>query len=117
MALIDDLKTRFPTLDTTAIDTYIPLYENNYKCYYNAEYGSNDCDDEIILNLLAHLIQVNVNQDDGDSIKQIGSESVGSVSTSYVVAPLDNNDKFWTSTLYGQTYKMLLSKNMGAYFV
>lgn len=117
MALIDDLKSRFPNLDTTSIDTYLPLYENNYKCYYNAVYGSNDCDDEIILNLLAHLVQVNINQNDGDSIKQIGSESVGPVSTSYVVIPLDNNDKLWTSTIYGQTFKMLLSKNMGAYFV
>ena len=45
MALIDDLKTRFPNLDTTAVETYLPLYENNYKCYYNAVYGSNECDD------------------------------------------------------------------------
>lgn len=117
MALIDDLKARFPNLDTASIDTYLPLYENTYKCYYNVEYGSNDCDDEIILNLLAHLVQINVNQSDGDSIKQVGSESVGSVSTSYIANPLDNNDKFFTSTIYGQTYKMLSAKNMGAYFV
>ena len=117
MALIDDLKARFTNLDDTSVDSYLPLYENNYKCYYNVEYGSNDCDDEIILNMLAHLVQVNVDQSDSEAIKQVGSESVGSVSTSYVVAPLDNSDKFWTSTFYGQTYKMLLSKNAGAYFV
>lgn len=117
MALIDDLKARFSNLDDTSVDTFLPLYENNYKCYYNVEYGSNDCDDEIILNMLAHLVQVNVDQSDSEAIKQVGSESVGSVSTSYVVAPLDNSDKFWTSTFYGQTYKMLLSKNAGAYFV
>lgn len=117
MALIDDLKARFPNLDGTSVDTYLPLYGNNYKCYYNAEYGLNNCDDEIILNMLAHLVQVNVNQNDNEQIRQVGSESVGSVSTSYVVAPLDNNDKFWTSTFYGQTYRMLLLKNMGAYFV
>ncbi len=117
MALIDDLKTRFPNLDTDAIDTYLPLYENTYKCYYNAEYGSNACDDEIILNLLAHLVSINVTQSDGDQIRQVGSESVGSVSTSYVANPLDNNDKFFTSTIYGQTFKMLTDNNMGAYFV
>ena len=117
MALRDDIKTRFPNLDTTAVDTYTPLYVNTYKCYYNAEYGVNDCDNEVILHLFAHLIAVNVSQSDGDQIRQVGSESVGSVSTSYVVTPLDNNDKFFTSTIYGQTFKMLLSKNAGAYFV
>lgn len=117
MVLIDDIKARFPGLNTTSVDTYLPLYENNYNCYYNAIYGANTCDDEIILNMLAHLIQVNENQSDGEAIKQVGSESVGSVSASYVAVPLDNNDKFWTSTVYGQTYRMLLIKNMGAYFV
>lgn len=117
MALIEDIKARFPGLNTVSVDTYLPLYENNYNCYYNAVYGANGCDDEAILNLLAHLIQVNENQSDGEAIKQVGSESVGSVSTSYVVTPLDNNDKFWSSTIYGQTFKMLLSKNAGAYFV
>ena len=115
--LVDDLINRFPNLDTTIIYKYFPLYEDTYSCYYNAIYGSNKCDDEIILTLLAHLIQVADSYSNGLAIQQVASESVGSVSTSYVATPLDNNDKFFTSTIYGQTYLMLIKKNMGMYFV
>jgi hypothetical protein len=115
--LIDDLKAKFPNIDPTVIDTYFPLYETTYTCYYGASYGSNNCDDEIILFLLAHLITIADTNPFGESIKQVGSESVGGVSTSYIANALDNNDKFFTSTLYGQQYKLLTSKNMGMYFV
>ena len=114
MAILTDLKTRFPNIDTDIIDTYFPIYENNYKCYYGAEYGQNDCDNEIILNLFAHLITVAT---DDEAIKQVGSESVGSVSTSYVANALENDDKFWTATIYGQVYKMLTARNVGSHFV
>ena len=120
MALIDDIKTRFPMIDETTIDTYFPLYEDNYKCYYNAEYGDSDCDDEIILNLLAHLI---VSADTATTTGGMPnlmaqSESVDGVSTSYAGMQLISlQDSFFFSTIYGQTYMMLISKNTGAYFV
>jgi len=117
MAILTDLKARFPNMVTTDIDTYGVLYENNYLMYYNSVYGQNATDDEIILNLFAHLITVAVNTSDGESQKQIGSDNVGSVSTSYVVNALENDDKFWTSTIYGQTYKMLTARNVGSHFV
>lgn len=117
MTLIDDLKARFPDLDEVVVDKYLSFYENNYQCYYGAEYGLNSCDDEVLLNLFAHLITVANDTTDGESIKQVSSESVGSVSTSYIANALDNNDKFWTSSIYGQTYKLLTSNNMGCCFV
>lgn len=117
MALIDDLKAKFPNIDAATIDTYFPLYETTYTCYYGAVYGSSVCDDEIILYLLAHLITIADTFQSGESIQQIGSASVGSVSTSYIANPLDNNDKFFASTLYGQQYTLLTAKNMGMYFV
>lgn len=115
--LIDDLKAKFPNIDPTVIDTYFPLYETTYTCYYGALYGNDVCDNEIILYLLAHLITTAEGYSSGDTIKQVGSESVGGVSVSYVANALDNNEKFFTSTLYGQQYKLLTSKNMGMYFV
>jgi hypothetical protein len=115
--LLDDLKNRFPNISTVTIDTYYPLYDTTYTFYYGVEYGTNSQDNEIILNLLAHLITVAESKSDGSNIQQVGSESVGSISSSYVSIPLDNNDKFFTSTIYGQTYMMLIRKNMGMHFV
>ena len=80
-------------------------------------YGTNSKDDEIILHLLAHLIVTTDKQSDGQSIQQVASESVGNVSVSYNANPLNNEDKFFSSTVYGQTFKLLISSNIGAYFV
>lgn len=120
MALIEDLKARFPNIDTTLIDTNFPLFENNYKCYYGATYGNNDCDNEIILNLLAHLIvsQDTTAQTNGQPSYTVQSESVDGVSTSYAgMQNINLQDSFFYSTIYGQTYMMLIQKNTGAYFV
>jgi len=117
--LADDLKSKFKDLDPRVIDRYLPMYENSYKCYYGANYGRNSCDDEIVLHLLAHLIFTADKQFDGTAVRQTASESVGSVSVSYATptAPSTNEDMFFNSTIYGQTYLMLKSKNIGCYFV
>ena len=118
MSLKNDLITRFPDLDTALIDKYLPLYETAYKVYYNADYGANKYDDEIILNLLAHLILISNAKNSGDNIKQVASESVGSVSVNYAPLQLANQDDvFFNSTIYGQVFKMLIKRNNGAYFV
>lgn len=119
MALIDDLKNRFPNIDTTTIDTYFTLYANNYNCYYGATYGNNQCDNEIILNLLAHLI-VSADNTSNDNMPSLmaQSESVDGVSTSFAgMQNINLDDSFFYSTIYGQTYMMLIRKNTGAYFV
>lgn len=118
--LINDLKARFPNIDPTLIDTNFPLFENTYQCYYGATYGKDKCDDEIILNLLAHLIvsQDNATSSNGEANYIIQSESVDGVSTSFAgMQNIDLQDSFFYSTIYGQTFKMLTQKNTGAYFV
>jgi len=115
--LVDDLIAKFPDIDQTIIYKYFPMYENTYSCYYNANYGSNKCDDEVILHLLAHLIVTANNTKGGIPVYQVASESVGNVSVSYVPTPLNSGDSFFQSTIYGQTFLMLIKKNQGCYFV
>ena len=106
MSMIDDLKAKFPMIPAQTINTYFPMYEKTYKCYYGADYGLNSCDDEAILYLLAHLITVaNLSALTGATPSfAVASESVDGVSTSYAVP-------------YGQMFKMIISNNGGAIFV
>jgi hypothetical protein len=118
MALIDDFKTRFPEFTTSQVDEYLPELESVYQYYYGAVYGSNECDDEIILNLLAHLMVTSSLNSTSTPSQGVASQSVGSVSVSYLATPTNNrNDVFFMSTKYGQMYLQLTSKNMGGYFV
>lgn len=117
MALIDDLKNRYPNIPTTLIDANFDVYESIYNIYYNVQYGQNDKDNEIILNLLAHLIVSEENTKSGESNVVVGSESAGGVSRSYVANAMNQTDKFWNSTVYGQRFKMLTSLNNKTYFV
>ncbi|MGJ0377352.1 DUF4054 domain-containing protein [Aliarcobacter cryaerophilus] len=120
MSMIDDLKAKFPMIPAQTINTYFPMYEKTYKCYYGADYGLNSCDDEAILYLLAHLITVaNLSALTGATPSfAVASESVDGVSTSYVVPTnMDQSDTFFLSTIYGQMFKMIISNNGGAIFV
>ncbi|MBL3520300.1 DUF4054 domain-containing protein [Arcobacter lanthieri] len=121
MAMIDDFKAKFPMIPTATVDTYFPLFQDNYKCYYGADYGVNPCDDEAILYLIAHLITVtNQTALTGASPNfAVASESVDGVSTSYFMGNGNTNlnDSFFLSTVYGQIFKQLISKNIGAFFV
>jgi len=119
MSLKNDLIARFPELSSEIVDKYLPIYENNYKAYYNADYGNNKIDNEIILNLLAHLVTVSSKYyTSGENVKQVASESVGGVSVNYAALPFTNQDDlFFNSTFYGQTFKMLIKRNNGAFFV
>jgi hypothetical protein len=118
MALIDDFKTRFPEFDTSDVDTYLPGLESVYQCYHGATYGTAECDDEIILNLLAHLMVTSSLNSSTTPSQGVASESVGSVSVSYLTIPINSrNDVFFMSTKYGQMYLQLTAKNAGGYFV
>ena len=120
MSMIDDLKAKFPMIPAQTIDTYFPMYEKTYKCYYGADYGLNSCDDEAILHLMAHLITV-TNQTaltGASPVLPVASESVDGVSTSYTVPTnMNQSDTFFLSTIYGQMFKMIISSNGGAVFV
>ena len=115
MALIDDFKARFPEFDETEIDAAWSGLEAYWPCFYGAEYGSNDCDDQKILYLIAHLFSVN--QSTG-SAKTASSDSVGDVSSSYVVsAGMSDREAFFSSTKYGQQFNMMIQNMFGAFFV
>ncbi len=121
MAMIDDFKAKFPMIPAVTVDEYFPLFEINYKCYYGAEYGNNTCDNEAILYLIAHLIittQQSVLIGSTPNFA-VASESVDGVSTSYFMGntTVSLNESFYLSTVYGQIYLQLISKNIGAYFV
>jgi len=118
MGLREDFLVRFPEISEDIVDKWLPVFENSYKAYYNAEYGVNEKDNEIILNLLAHLITVSNNNSTGENVAPVSSKSVGGVNVSYAVNVGDNSDAFFSSTIYGQTFKLLTSIiNGGGYFV
>ena len=117
MAMIDDFKTKFPMIPTEKVNEYFPMFETTYKCYYGAEYGSNACDDEAILYLIAHLITISIQSslNGASPTFSVASESVDGVSTSYFMGNGNTslNDSFFLSTIYGQIYLQLISKNYG----
>ena len=116
MALIDDFKARFPEFSTAVVDQFLPLLEPVWPCYYGGSYDD-DCDKEIILQMLAHLI-VGESASSAAAVKDVASKSVGSVSVSYNSASSSSDTSlFWSTTKYGQRYLLLTNNNSGAYFV
>jgi len=93
--LIDDLKSRFPNLSSALIDLYFVEVEKIYPQYYGGAYGVTSKDDEIILNLLAHLISI----------------------TEMQTVPVYEDEKdFFTQTMYGQTFLHLIKPHFGIIF-
>lgn len=118
MAFIDDFKVRFPDIPTATVDKYFPINENIYQCYFSCEYiGDGNCNDEAIMQLMAHLITLD-SKKSSSSIKDTSSKAVDGVSVSYNTVPVTNqNDAFFMSTKYGQSYLQLRSHIGGAVFV
>ena len=115
MALIDDFKTRFPEFVSADVDAAWPGLEASWPCLYGGSYDVSDCDDEIILNLIAHLFSVG--QDSGPATIA-ASESVGSVSvTNYINQSMSNRESFFSSTKYGQQFTLMTQFRQGASFV
>lgn len=116
MALIDDFKVRFPEFNVSDVDTYIPILEPTWPCYYGGTYEG--CGVEIVLNLVAHLL-VSELSDDSSSLKSTQSQSVGNVSVSYApgVQSTSMRDDWLRSTKYGQRYLMLTRSRQGGFFV
>ncbi len=115
MALIDDLKARFPEFDTAVVDQYLPILEDVWPCYYGQAYTA--CNKEIILNLVAHLVVIESAQN-ASPVKEESSRSVGSVSVSFESRASANNlSDFFGSTKYGQKYLLLTSTRRRAFFV
>lgn len=116
MALIDDFKARFPEFTEAQSDTYIPILEPVWPCYYGGEYEG--CGVEIVLNLVAHLLVAEISKGSG-AVKSIQSQSVGNLSVTYSAgfASSGPRDDWLRSTKYGQRYLMLTRSRQGGVFV
>lgn len=112
MALADDFKARFPEFEATVVTTYIPILEPVYPAYYALEYVA--ATKEIILNLLAHLITMEISAGP-DALKNIESKSVGSVSVSYSAATYQGGElfDFMRGSKYGQRFLVLTASRYG----
>jgi len=117
MAVSDDFKSRFPEFETTIVDQYIPILEPVWPCYWSGDY-SDSCGQEIVLNLLAHLITAEISAG-SDNVKTAQTKSVGSVSVSYSqgYAPTSERNAWLKTTKYGARYLWLTSRNAGGFFV
>jgi hypothetical protein len=112
VALIDDFKARFPEFATATVDTYLPILEPVWPCYYGKEYTA--CNQEAVLNLVAHLLTLETTAGSA-SAQTIASKSVGSVSVSYAagVTATTELQAFFKSSKYGQRFLLLTSRNYG----
>ena len=116
MALIADFKARFPEFPEATVDTWIPILDPIWPCYYGGSY-ENTCDQEIILNLLAHLMIFESSTSD-EAPRSIMSQSVGDVSQTFSSrSDAGVNSDFFSSTRYGARFLLLITKNIGARFV
>lgn len=112
MSLIDDFKNRFPQFDEAQVDSVFPSVEASYHCYYGAVYGVSDCDDQIILQLCAHLFSVETSVSNGPSMI-VQSQSAGNVSESFATGDVTAMKSFFGSTKYGQAFLMMTAKRRG----
>ena len=120
MALLDDFKTRFANdgrLDLAAIEADWASLDPQWKCYYGCEFGANDCGDEAIFNLIAHL-WIAESSTKATPMKGVDSKSVGSVSVSFSTSG-DNSERalFFNTSIYGQRFLRITSSRMGGFFV
>jgi len=115
MSLIADFKARFPEFSESVVDQYIPILEPVRSCYFVGSYTN--CNREIVLNLLAHLMVIETNAGTG-GLKSTNSRSVGSVSESFSSrTTTGGNSDFFTTTKYGQRFMMLTKFRAGSKFV
>ena len=117
MPLIDDFKARFPEFDNATVDQYVPILEPLWSCYWGGNYDE-PCGKEIVLNLLAHLITIEISAG-SENVKTAQSKSVGNVSISYSqgYAPTSERNAWLKTTKYGARYLWLTSRNAGGFFV
>lgn len=112
MALIDDFTARFPEFDTADVDTYLPIIEPVWPCYFNKQYIA--CNVEAILNLVAHLLVSEISTSKAPS-QVVTSKAVGSVSTSFAASTAGGGiaaDMFG-ATKYGQRFLALTAYGFG----
>ncbi len=117
MAIIDDFKARFPEFDDAVVDQWLPILETVWPSYYGRPYD--DSSKEAILNLIAHLLTIEIAPGGGSfATKGVASQSVGSVSESYVASTQSGYDyDFYGWSKYGQRFMLLTARFRGPVFV
>jgi len=126
MEIIDDFKAMFPEFDSSLVEQHWLHVNGARRCLYGGNYD-NERDKMIILYLIAHLLQLRIEQiataEEGrganaDAGRQVTSRSVGSVSESYAQTPVNTTENsLLESTSYGRQYLMLISRNWGGAWV
>ncbi|MDH1085304.1 DUF4054 domain-containing protein [Pantoea brenneri] len=118
MSIQDDFLVRFPgDFDADDVTTYAYVFDI-YGCYYRGVYEE-DCNKEIILNIIAHLMQLEASPT-ASATRLVSSRSVAGVSTSYADYSDDKSylAGFLGMTRYGQHALFLMSlRAQRAYFV
>lgn len=113
-----ELVARFPEFNESDVANYINGINAAWPCIYGGEYGVTSCQDEIILNLAAHLYAIDSGRGSSSSpVNSVASKSVGDESTSYNYADMSSKELFFSTTRYGQRYWLLISFRSGAVFV
>jgi len=113
--LIDDFKARFPVFDDDKYDATINILADVWPFYYGGTYPD---DQEIILNLVAHML-ISEEKAASSTVKDISSSSVDGVSISFAAASVSTSERsdWLRSTKYGQRYLMLTRNRAGGVFV
>lgn len=118
MSIQDDFLARFPNdFDAQDVGTYGYVF-NIYCCYFKGVYEK-CCNKEIILNIVAHLIQLEA-RPSASPVRLVASRAVAGVSTSYTDYSDDKSylAAFFGSTRYGQQALYLMSiRSQRAFFV
>ncbi|QEO57566.1 DUF4054 domain-containing protein [Francisella marina] len=121
MSLIVDFKARFPEFNTTDVDNILPFLIDEYRLYYDADYGVGIARDDVIIRfLLAHLLSQEIAIASGNTgaDRLESSRSVGDVSVSY--EPLANAMgrlfMSFPTTKYGQRFLDMINSYSGAGF-
>jgi len=115
VALIDDFKSRFPEFETSVVDQYFPTLESIWPCYYALPYDG--CNQEIILNLIAHLLVIQSSAGSAP-VKEESGKTIGSISLNFESRSEKSGlSDFFGSTKYGQMYMHLTSTRRRVYFV
>ena len=114
MSLASDFKCRFSEFTAPDVDKFVLIYEPELLQYYGSPYDpANDATREIILNLLAHLIMLELRRAK-TPVRNVSSRSVGGVSTSYEAGgAMDVQHAFFSTTAYGQRFLLLTASNCG----
>ncbi len=119
MSLEADIPTRFPDIPTADITKYYAALsfadDEFWKRYYCFDYVQGDEKSEAILNLTAHLITIEA-EASSVTVKDVASQSVGSVSESFVQHDgtfSGEMKEFFNGTKYGQRFITIVSTTAG----